>query len=344
MCLFISYSRFNFGGDFIVYYQQYILATDNSFLKYLLLAHSDVLFDLTVYAFAKIGLDFSIFLCLITLFQLLVLNHTVIRHFPDVKLKALIFCMYFIIFESYFLSMVAIRQTISGAILMLGIYYSLERRIVLSLLMILLAAGFHKAVILFLPIIFLGSVKIKNIHYVVVFLVVLIATIIPNSFYIKVFQFIGLGEYNTYFEKIVEYRGGTTYLLRIVLFIIVFAVGIRIRGIRMRMEKRIVQYYFFLFFIYVGITLFGAKVAYADRLADYLVLVLPISLTYAYLIVKGNYKLLLICFLLLNSFFSVFLRKNSYFYQEYRVIYNSNFTELESINIEVYRKSKNKQF
>ena len=139
--------RFEFGNDYISYYNNYIGVKNGTF-RY----GSQILFELL----NKFSPNFYVLIALTSAFSIAVL-YKLIKDNVSVAYCGIALAILLINPYLFLMSLSAIRQTIGMCLLILGTYFSYRRKPVTYFVLILIATLFHTSAILLLPVYFIAN-------------------------------------------------------------------------------------------------------------------------------------------------------------------------------------------
>ena len=185
---FIAAIHYNYGSDYMHYYDSYIefIYYDYSF--------SEVLFgDLSykgengwlflMYLVRPLGVSgFFVLVAFVSIFQGVVVYKLIKKYVPN---EWVIFALFIYLFNTslYVGSMSGLRQHLAMTIIGCAIPLIINRKFLLSFLIIFIASTIHKSSLIFIPFVFWGYVPVKNTRYLsIIYVILYIFFIVSTSF------------------------------------------------------------------------------------------------------------------------------------------------------------------
>jgi hypothetical protein len=284
--------RYEVGYDYEAYYRiiktgELLDTLKNEYFSFLLLKTSNIL-----------GFE-QLFFIFTSVLILLPLIYTTKKYSYREGISMIMFFTFPLFF---FNSLSIVRQFVAISITLLTIKEVKERNFLKFLIIIITAFLFHNSALIFLPIYFLYTLKIKNIFYIIIFLVA--SSLKPIL--LTVSKFLFPEYYISYIKNIGDQTGGN------ISFYIIFALFFIIIIFRKKIIKNKIHNYF-LNNLFFGIILYYLLLDYghAWRISLYFIIYVIYLLPNLFLLYKKEIKYLLyilfIGFATFNFFYTLYL-------------------------------------
>ncbi|GAA4785388.1 EpsG family protein [Olivibacter ginsenosidimutans] len=242
--LFFAGFRYQIGNDYDSYVQIYgEIAATGPFSTYV-----EPGFGLICYALNQLGFAYQSMFFLFAAITLLLMFHNIITYAKNPYLAL----MLFILLPNYYFNLLCVvRQFLAISIVFYGVKYIMNRQFVSFLLTLLVACLFHKTAIILLPFYFI--VHVKQVPVLMVILLAL-AIIFPLT---KILPYISnsllLADYEQYLNSAPpEFGGGSTLIIRILLFAAVLLLYHKIKEPRNRIICNLYLWGVILYYASIG--------------------------------------------------------------------------------------------
>lgn len=234
------------------------------------------------YVLKSIGLSPQAWLASMVIIPSLLLSisyRKVIKSFEWIYVFAAIYLSYYLVFS------VAIRQSMAEALVLLSFVLAVERKVVFSLLITIIAIGFHQSAIIAIAFPVLIRIKITNKIFLAAFLGALFFSTLASSYMLMAFEYLGL---NSAVDKLSMYSSGDAMEFENLFlhkqFLLLLLATVTYTLLEKESQTGIYSYVVYVFFL---IFFFWSMPVMSGRMMGYVTVVFPIMV---YFILKRLLK------------------------------------------------------
>ena len=308
--------RYNFGNDYIVYLD--LFNNTNLFADFKNAIHSnqfEIGWNILSFLFKPIG--FFGMIIFLTIFEYFVIYKTIKRHVPQDWYWFAVFIFTFNI-ANMLVCASMMRQFLAVCIFLLSIDYIIQKKWIISILLVLLASSFHTSALILIPFCFIGFLDINLttkkvvIWFSVYLLLYFFATFFLRDLFYKILSI-------EQFQRYQVYLGGEKERLGTGLGLIYSMIINLVLLLHQKYQSHEMKIIFILFFTSVFFYLFSEIAPIAGRLGYYFSILSIVCYPSMFHVIKN----LILKYILLSGYIIVTLKTFIDFFDPSGIWYKS---------------------
>ena len=186
--ILIGYTRYEFGADYVSYYEIYNNILNNKVSP--VVNRLEVGYIILNKIFIFLGLHFNILIGTITLFNLILIYKTIFFVLEKIKYFYLCIFTYISLYSLFFYHLSLIRQSIAINLFFFSTKFIYRKELLKYSITIILASFFHKSAAVLFPVYFFLQIKKIRLKYYNFFLIFMYVFYINKRYIIDIFTII----------------------------------------------------------------------------------------------------------------------------------------------------------